>query len=881
VNSTQVGITIHGTHRSLVDRNVLWNTASVGIYVEDGNEMNNTISENAIVCMHRVPPDAINPNKPAEHCQHDLFNEPGRLGGIFAIGMTNNFIGNRVVNMENGIWFKGSADPNGRGKAAGRICTRHAPFGKIRGNVCHDNRRFGMYPDSQLPRNVRRDENGMLPQRADGATDWSSCSELTADGHDNGVQPANLIEDQLDYHNLFVGQYDLGDVEYRRYMGINNAHCMYYKSSKNFADRKSYHMRDSVCITDSSDPVFQSHPEVRPSGQLFGPAGAFTFRLRNVTFAGDPGGMGAVSAGQHCMQGSAGGPCNVQYLLEEVDFSAVPAGRRHLNFGANAKPPGEVLPVFLAPDTSLGGFRSVVSRHLNGFELEGCVPLGTEYDHGLGCPFSVRRLNIWTEDLGSMQILGPGYKVAANPDSPALGQNAGFLQYATGYNGYGALAIPGKTYTLKTNFTPGIHVDFSEWLLPEVFGTLDESIRLTTELGECIVRAMDSSGLYYGRFGPSASASQGECLTVLGGVMLPTPSPSPPGAAPTPSPPEPCHTAIPEDTCYAHVQWAMEHGIKIHPDVYTGLTVQSSFEDFQAFLYEANHGSCPMPCPPCHTAVAGEECYGHVTWAMQHGIKLHPGVYEGLTVASSFEDFQAFLHRIDHGDCPSPCPADVCHTSIPGEECYGHVSWAQQHGIKQNPDVYEGLTVESSFEDFQAYLYRAGHGNCPEPCPAAAQRTAARSPAVCHTAVAGEECFAHVLQAAAACLKEEPACYAGLAAGTLFEELQGRLHRQGVGSCRRPCAVHGMAAFVKRRFELLGRPLLSGSALPPLLTWCLALGMVAAAVPAVFVAVRRLQTRRGAFKLPRASICVRHSMLMSGRFRRGDRGEQNNLLPVQ
>ena len=35
---------MHGTHRSLVDSNVLWDTAAAGIYIEDGNEMFNTLS---------------------------------------------------------------------------------------------------------------------------------------------------------------------------------------------------------------------------------------------------------------------------------------------------------------------------------------------------------------------------------------------------------------------------------------------------------------------------------------------------------------------------------------------------------------------------------------------------------------------------------------------------------------------------------------------------------------------------------------------------------------------------------------------------------------------------------------------------------------------
>lgn len=42
--SAQIGITVHGTHRSLVEGNIMWNVGAAGIYTEDGNEMFNTLS---------------------------------------------------------------------------------------------------------------------------------------------------------------------------------------------------------------------------------------------------------------------------------------------------------------------------------------------------------------------------------------------------------------------------------------------------------------------------------------------------------------------------------------------------------------------------------------------------------------------------------------------------------------------------------------------------------------------------------------------------------------------------------------------------------------------------------------------------------------------
>lgn len=62
----------------------------------------------------------------------------------------------------------------------------------------------------------------------------------------------------------------------------------------------------------------------------------------------------------------------------------------------------------------------------------------------------------------------------------------------------------------------------------------------------------------------------------------------------------------------------------------------------------------------CRLAVKGEECYEHVYWAMVHGMKEHPERYGGLTQRSSFAEFQAYLHKSNHGNCPAPCLKPRC-----------------------------------------------------------------------------------------------------------------------------------------------------------------------------------------------------------------------------
>jgi FAD/FMN-containing dehydrogenase len=58
----------------------------------------------------------------------------------------------------------------------------------------------------------------------------------------------------------------------------------------------------------------------------------------------------------------------------------------------------------------------------------------------------------------------------------------------------------------------------------------------------------------------------------------------------------------------------------------------------------------------------------------------------------------------------------TCHTAVPGEECYGHAAWAHQEGIRSSPQWYPGLSLESSFEDFQEQLWTNGLYECERPC---------------------------------------------------------------------------------------------------------------------------------------------------------------------
>lgn len=176
-----------------------------------------------------------------------------------------------------------------------------------------------------------------------------------------------------------------------------------------------------------------------------------------------------------------------------------------------------------------------------------------------------------------------------------------------------------------------------------------------------------------------------------------------------------CHTSVQGETCYEEVMWAMFTGIQAHPEWYAGLTSGASFEEFQSNLHHGGHSSCPEPCDLCRTVVEGEQCYTDVAWAMNHGIDMHPEWYTGLSSNSTQEEFQAFLS--DKFECPSPC--GLCHTAVVGEPCYEGVMWAREHGIRAHPEWYPDLTPSSTLEAFQEHLHQGRFTSCPKPCAAA------------------------------------------------------------------------------------------------------------------------------------------------------------------
>ena len=404
-------------------------------------------------------------------------------GGIFMFGMKNDVIGNHIIGHEHGMWTPGLAQPDGRpmGFSIGLVCNQYIPFGKIQGNVFHDCQRFGTYVDHQFPRNVQQSDNGLTSEVPYAPA--PSCEEFLSNGEDNGLSNAILVEDQFDWHNTFVGGYFFGDISFVRYKSVNNVHGLYWKFSKNFADDESIHVQDSIFVNDPDDQIGML--------RLYLPGGSFTFRMKNVTFAGGPfqPDGGVINAPQHCglpeyNDGNPGTLCAIQILMEDCDFSGVLPFLDKTVYTFFGSSGGNALsPMYISRDNSLGGHKSVVSPFLNGFaSVPGCSGPVEAYN-GFVCDMKIRRLVIWAPNMGQLTLRGPGYNTYKNEDPEVQGANAGYLAYTKDQDhiysktklvagGYSANVIVGETYTLEGLYWTGqdIVVDFSDPILPDIYG---------------------------------------------------------------------------------------------------------------------------------------------------------------------------------------------------------------------------------------------------------------------------------------------------------------------------------------------------------------------------------------------------------------------------
>mgnify|MGYP007045432611 CR=1 FL=1 len=72
----------------------------------------------------------------------------------------------------------------------------------------------------------------------------ATCDGFTAEGADRGV--STVLSDNVDFDVVFVGQYDVGDVQYARHAALNSNNLMYWTTTKNMADGCSAHLRGGL-----------------------------------------------------------------------------------------------------------------------------------------------------------------------------------------------------------------------------------------------------------------------------------------------------------------------------------------------------------------------------------------------------------------------------------------------------------------------------------------------------------------------------------------------------------------------------------------------------------------------------------------------------------
>jgi hypothetical protein len=228
------------------------------IYVEDGNEMYNRIFHNVGIC-----PWAKSGEK--KGC-----TIPGEFPSSKFLQFSFNFCFER-----HGQWSSGY--------------DRFQQMGRLEGNTFHGCGRFGTYVlASVFPKNTDRsvDKNG-LPT-------LSTCRGWSTSGEDNGL-PATFMHN-IDYGNVFVGQCNAGDVQYRFHTSINNLNLIYWKETRNFKDGCSAHIAD----------LFYD------SGNLALPGGHGAFILENMTFNNQV----HFESSHHCQSGVTGGRwCDLLILV--------------------------------------------------------------------------------------------------------------------------------------------------------------------------------------------------------------------------------------------------------------------------------------------------------------------------------------------------------------------------------------------------------------------------------------------------------------------------------------------------------------------------------------------------------------------------------------
>ena len=123
-----------------MEGNILYDVRGAGLYIEDGNEMWNSLQYNVVICPWPFNDQNLH-GCTVPGTSNRVADTSDNQSGIFSLAATNNLIGNRVVNSFNGMFLQGGGI--GRGESYGKVCSSDAKIGRIEGNTFHGHGRFG------------------------------------------------------------------------------------------------------------------------------------------------------------------------------------------------------------------------------------------------------------------------------------------------------------------------------------------------------------------------------------------------------------------------------------------------------------------------------------------------------------------------------------------------------------------------------------------------------------------------------------------------------------------------------------------------------------------------------------------------------------------
>jgi len=471
-NSQQRGIIVHGTHHSTVENNVLYNVRGANVYLEDGNEMWNTLAYNIAICPFPFSDDVYH-GCTIPGTSNRIADTSDNQSGFFSRAGTNNFIGNRASNHFNGMFLKEGS--RGRGEAYNKVCESSSQLGRMDGNTWHGNGRFGTYTlGSNYPKITDQSatNNGYN-------TDKSLCDAFDSTGETRGL-PGSFVN-HVDYGNAFVGHYSAGDLQHYGHYSTENNELMYWKETKTFENGCGAHIVNA----------FYS------KGNLALPDQA-TFIIENTVIGDDT----MMEANHHCNVGTTGVLCMPTYVMHKVQWKNRSTSKRWASFQSRSVQPhnndqnhggiftlspedaatvqaGETLEDSFFPQ----GYVSLVSdkfSYLLGLPNNVCMDSsdenGDRYNGGILCKTELRALKIYTRELRSgnapqlrveVWYNGNGDIGGQQNGSPDSSQLVGFHQVGPDFTsrkqGYSFPVIPGRGHSYRISLTNGDLPD--DWVI--------------------------------------------------------------------------------------------------------------------------------------------------------------------------------------------------------------------------------------------------------------------------------------------------------------------------------------------------------------------------------------------------------------------------------